>query len=374
VEPEPTDAELVVGARSGDVAALSVLVDRHRDEAHAAARRRVGDTNVAEDVVQEALLIAVTDLDRLREPERFGAWLAGIVRNLCRRHSRRDADWSWEALHGGRVVRELVDPDAGPEELALRGEAERSVAAAIGRLSDGQRDAVRMHYLDDLSYREAAAALGIDVGAVKARLHRARAALRPAFGAAPVRPEIEKETTVTTSIETVRMRVADVRRDPDEDRHVVLLEADDGRRLPIWIGPSEATAMAINARGVETLRPLTYALVASLVDALGGDVVEVVLTDLREGTYYAEIVVTGPQGKTHVDARPSDALNLALTAGAAISVARRVLEAEERERTSNRYPEDFPTAFPDDADAIVADLQAMWEAHMRELEAKRSGT
>ena len=117
--------------------------------------------------------------------------------------------------------------------------------------------------------------------------------------------------------------VAEVRVDntdhPGSRRHVMVVAEQNGdRRLPIWIGPAEATALALSLEAQETPRPLTYQMAGRLLEAGGGHVTEVRITRLIDGTYYAAIIVDGPAGQQEVDARPSDAVNLALVTGAAI--------------------------------------------------------
>ena len=134
------------------------------------------------------------------------------------------------------------------------------------------------------------------------------------------------------------MRVSDVRRiaHAGQDHHVVLLqERESDRRLPIWIGREHAIELALRllGHGSQLTRPLSSNLSARLVHALGGTVVEVRIDRLSEGTYYAVLVVDGPQDTTEVDARPSDALALALVVGAPIRADRAVLETIESDAT-----------------------------------------
>ena len=134
------------------------------------------------------------------------------------------------------------------------------------------------------------------------------------------------------------MQVSDVRRiaHAGQDHHVVLLqERESDRRLPIWIGGEHAIELALRLLGYgsQLPRPLSSDLTARLVQALGGTVREVRIDRLSEGTYYAVIVVDGPQGAAEVDARPSDALPLALVVGAPVRADRAVLETIESDAT-----------------------------------------
>jgi uncharacterized protein len=135
----------------------------------------------------------------------------------------------------------------------------------------------------------------------------------------------------------VDMRIADVLKAPaPPDCCIVLLEERGGQRqLLIWIGGAEATPIALRLAGMGLpARPLGWDLTAALVEALGGRLVEVRVDRLDQGTFYATVVVDGPQGPAEVDARPSDALNLALLVGVPVRVDGGVLDralAEEPE-------------------------------------------
>jgi len=140
----------------------------------------------------------------------------------------------------------------------------------------------------------------------------------------------------------VEMRVVDVRRmrEQDRSRQVVILEEVGGvRRLPIWIGPAEATAIALSLERVALPRPGPYQLALSLLGASGGRVVEARITRLVGDTYYGEVVVEGAHGTKIVDARPSDAINLALLAGVPIRVEAGLMAPPSGLETWSTYPE-----------------------------------
>jgi RNA polymerase sigma-70 factor (ECF subfamily) len=181
------DAALVRAARSGDRGAFAALLARHRPLVVALCGRALGDSDLAEDAAQEAALQAMLDLDRLRQPERFGPWLAGIGLNVCRRWRRSRARdiWSLDAVLGGRFAPEpeLTDVSPGPAELAETAEERALVRRAVAGLPPGQRAAVVLHYLAGLPLAESAALLGVAPNAVKARLHKARANLRRVLAA-----------------------------------------------------------------------------------------------------------------------------------------------------------------------------------------------
>lgn len=123
--------------------------------------------------------------------------------------------------------------------------------------------------------------------------------------------------TAVTGQRFVDMRVADVVKTPDmPDCYIALLEERGGeRRLLIWIAGSEAISLALRLAGMgRPARPLGADLSAALVEALGGRLVEVRVDRLDGHAFYATVVLDGPRRAAEVDARPSDALKLALAA------------------------------------------------------------
>ena len=162
----------------------------------------------------------------------------------------------------------------------------------------------------------------------------------------------------------VMVRGADERPRPVEGdwphQYVVMLEEVDGtRRLPIWIGEFEGTALAVHLEKVQVARPLTFAFAAGLLQAAGARLREVYVNRLEADTFYAVAVVEGAGGIRMVDARPSDALNLALVAGVPIRVEPAVFAALAACDTP-RSPEAWTAAGSEGAAEIVAELTAKW--------------
>jgi len=323
-----SDTRLVEAALGGDKDAFAALVTRHWATAVALAARVLGTPDLARDAAQEAAVAALVGLDRLRAPARFGAWFCGITLNVARRWARQLRTERPAVL--GDQAPDRASHEPGPDERAELAELAATVRAAVAQLADGQRDAVFLFYLQGLTHREVAAELAISVGAVKARLHQARAALTPALvplASAPPGPvKHTKEPVMTTTAggpAWAEVSVTDIRASDDSNplnrTHVIVLTESDGpRRLPIWVGPVEATVLAVNLQAVEMPRPMTYQMAAGLLDACGSRVSEVRITRLAGEVFYAVVLVEGPAGRREVDARPSDAVNLALVARAPI--------------------------------------------------------
>jgi RNA polymerase sigma factor (sigma-70 family) len=318
-----SDAALLARVRAGDRDCFGVLLDRHLAVVRGVCRRRLGQSAVVDDVVQEAAVEALVRIDSLRSPERFGPWLCGIALNVARRWLRQ----AGRELLGATPVEELIDHSPSPEDAMLAGEVVDQVRAALRELPEGQRTAAWLFYLRDHSIEETAKALKTTPGAVKVRLHQARATLR-----SHLPPDLQEDPIMAEPVEKlVRVEVSDVRAEaPDgglPPRHVVVLrETDGGRLLPIWMGAHEATAIAFATLGESTPRPMTYAFMRSLLDAGGVRVKEIRITSLADKVFFAAVHVQGANPEATVDARPSDAINIALETSAPIFVSSRLLD------------------------------------------------
>jgi bifunctional DNase/RNase len=108
-------------------------------------------------------------------------------------------------------------------------------------------------------------------------------------------------------------------------RLVLLKEKNADRYLPIWIGPAEADAIAVKLQGVDVPRPLTHDLVTLVIQVLGGRVESIIVSDLKNDTFYAKVNLTLNGHPVEIDSRPSDALALAVRADAPIYVEEAVL-------------------------------------------------
>jgi bifunctional DNase/RNase len=109
-------------------------------------------------------------------------------------------------------------------------------------------------------------------------------------------------------------------------RVVILKEKEADRYLPIWIGPSEADAIAVKLQDVTVPRPLTHDLLRSVIDTLGASINSIIVSELKNDTFFAKIILNVDGGQMEVDSRPSDALALAVRAGVPIYAEEVVLD------------------------------------------------
>lgn len=127
--------------------------------------------------------------------------------------------------------------------------------------------------------------------------------------------------------DSVQMTVKGLMLDPVSNSPIVVLKDDEDQLfLPIWVGIFEANAIALKMENVETPRPMTHDLLFEMIRSLGGSVERIEISALQESTFFAEIHVKKGDDALIIDARPSDAIALALRTESPIRVARSVLE------------------------------------------------
>lgn len=176
---------LLARARAGDSAAFEELLAPVMQPAFALAARLLSDRQLAEDVLQDALVKAFTGIRGFRGEARFATWIFRIVHNACTDAVRYRARRPRAALEppgdGDGPAPELPDAAPGPEDVVIGRQGCGVLLAAIAALAPEYRSVVVLRDVHGLSYEEVAAITGQNLGTVKSRLHRARAALRAAL-------------------------------------------------------------------------------------------------------------------------------------------------------------------------------------------------
>lgn len=174
-EGELNDAELHRAALAGSGEAMAELYRRHGGLVYRFTLRMSLDAVVAEEITQEVFLVLLSRMDQF-DPERgaLSTWLCGIARRKLWNHLDRNAAQQTLDEDNGA---ELECPEDGPAELLLRGEAVAAVRAGLDKLPAALREVVILCALEEISYEEAAQVLGLPIGTVRSRLHRAKARL-----------------------------------------------------------------------------------------------------------------------------------------------------------------------------------------------------
>ena len=147
----------------------------------------------------------------------------------------------------------------------------------------------------------------------------------------------------------VEMKLKSLTLDPSSKAFVIFLsDLENQHALPIWIGPFEANAIALELQGVASHRPMTHDLIRNILGVLNSKIVKIEVMDLRDNTYYALIHVKAEGKEIAIDSRPSDAIAVALGTGAPIYVTEEVLSKAKtisldqlEEWLESLDPEDF---------------------------------
>lgn len=138
-----------------------------------------------------------------------------------------------------------------------------------------------------------------------------------------------------------------------QHRVVVLKELDSNRYLPIWIGPFEADAITIGLQGLEIPRPMTHDLLKRIVDEVGGVISHILVNDLRDDTFYARIVMDVNGRHSEIDARPSDAIALAVRAKVPIYVVESVMDRAGVEPSEDEEGEEGVALTPEEEEKLA---------------------
>ena len=183
-----SDEELVARARKGDRPAFAHLVDRHRVSVFNLTLRILGNREDAEEAAQDAFVRAFRSLDRFRGDARFATWLYRIAVNVSlssARRSRRDLSTislSEPEDDEDGLPMQIPDTSANPAERFEQAEFREQVRNLVSALPPIYSAVISMYHIQSLSYDEISEALELPIGTVKARLFRARAALRNLVG------------------------------------------------------------------------------------------------------------------------------------------------------------------------------------------------
>jgi len=149
---------------------------------------------------------------------------------------------------------------------------------------------------------------------------------------------------IEATVESIRVSLV------TQNRVVILKETHGNRHLPIWIGPYEAEAIALELQGVTPTRPLPYDLMRAMLDELGANIDHIVIADLNDQVYYATVVLSIADRTIQLDARPSDAIALAVRTDARILIEEAVMENAAVSLDEDGDPISDPvdeSAFPD---------------------------
>ncbi len=157
------------------------------------------------------------------------------------------------------------------------------------------------------------------------------------------------------SLPMIRMTVRGIALDPITNMPIIILkDTEEKKALPIWVGIFEANAIALELEKTSTPRPMTHDLIKNILDGLGIGVRQIVVNDLKDNTFFAVIELNADGQMVNIDARPSDAIALALRMNAPIFVAEKVVaqakstEVAEEKEENDQWKEWLDGIKPED--------------------------
>ena len=242
-----------------------------------------------------------------------------------------------------------ISPD--PMKIAEEQELYGLVLEAVNALSPKNRTATLLFYFEQLTLHEIAACLGISMTAVKGRLHKARRQLKAQLSL------LYMNTNTNTNAITlkpqrsnamIKVTIADIVPYPspeqdNPDSYVVVLWDETNRQfLPIWVGLWSGETITQSLNDTSLPRPMTFQLMANLLSTASIEIESVQITAMQENTYYATVSLGCGEQIQSVDARPSDAIALALQMNRPIYVAQALMEQQGIKVPSDI--ENFPLA------------------------------
>ena len=175
------DIELIQRILAGDETAFASLIRKYQKQVHALAWRKIGDFQIAEDIVQETFLQVYQKLETLNDPTQFSRWLHAIVNHLCiawHRKNRLQTE-SLEEIHISEIETEPYSRYIASEHEKISADAQRDlVERLLAKLKESDREVITLHYFEEMTSSEIGTFLGVSENTVKSRLHRARQRLK----------------------------------------------------------------------------------------------------------------------------------------------------------------------------------------------------
>ncbi len=320
---QPDLTALIRQVQSGDVDAYGVIVERFQDMAVGYAYSILRDFHLAEDAAQEAFVEAYRAISKLQIPKAFPNWFRKIVLKRCDRIIRRK---SVPTVPLDKASNLPADSPT-PAESAQRNELREHVLDAIRGLPDKQREATALFYINGYTQNEIADFLETPVATVKSRLHSARKRLKERM-TDMVETELKKSRPSKKFSKKVMGKIRQVQVWVKDTAHTGVLLLTDSRKrtVPIFTMRFEAKAARDGQEAYGTGKaPDIYSALCDMLKRYKWKVAGMAVDRIADHTFYGRIRIS-KGGKTRVvDCRPSDGLNLAIRAEAAITVDERIL-------------------------------------------------
>lgn len=352
-----SDADIIHAVLAGDKHAFGELIERYWSMVYGIAYQRLAEPMLAEDRAQETFLQAFLSLEHLQNPEQFRAWLYGITLNCCKNYFRKQQDFI-------QLEEDTLSPDKPDESIEIRS----SLETALAQLSPANQEAIILYYYEGFSLNEVAEILQISPTAVKGRLHKSRQMLKGQLASLfPSRIRIKgaKKMIPVQVIDTPQQIKINRHGDYYSLSQVLLFNEESRRALVVWIDEEQALAIAQVLAGYAPEQIRQHDFTTKLIEATKAKLDYVVLDRMAEGVFYATVALKTQAGTVSIDARPSEAIALALRLKAPIYISEKMWE-----KASPPLPEG-KTPNRSGIQSILERLEAMRDAQSTWIQQKR---
>ena len=318
---EPDDV-LVQRVVNGETSCFRALIERYQDAVFGVALSKTGSHADAQDIAQDALLTAYRSLPKLKDASRFGPWLHRIAQNASRMHLR-SAGARTRAER--KRAAQTQTTSAAPDSLGQR-ELQQGVMAALASLSNPNREAATLFYINGYSQQDIADFTSRPLGTIKRRLHDARRQLRKEL-IEMVEHSLKRTRPGPKFTEKAFREITQVRVDVEPDLHRLRLTDSKGLTFVAIIGIFEARALEpwLTDKADEQAVDMHTALVRCL-RAMNRRIKDASITETATCACCAVLKAQSGRRAVEIDCRPSDAVNFAVRGGAPILVNTKVAD------------------------------------------------
>jgi RNA polymerase sigma factor (sigma-70 family) len=314
-----SEVELINKVLEGDKEAFNRLVRKHYSFCLSKAVQLIKDKDTAKDLAQNALLEAYFNIHNLRNKHAFKYWIAGIVTTICKNYMR-DTGRKFSSLK--QYYEALPDSaDTTQEERTIQ-----IIVKAIGTLDEKYGKIVYAFYYEQKSILDICAEFSLTEASVKIRLHRARKALKRILEQEPELKQYQqyfKHQNTMKQVRIIDMILGGVNK---ESCSLLLYDEEAFRVLPVIIKKEEAEAMLSSMKNIDFPRPMTFNLIAEIIRTNSLQPEGVYITDIANGVFIAHLKVSTAKEVKLYDARPSDAITIAVMFNCPIFVSQKILD------------------------------------------------
>ncbi len=313
------DTELIDRILQGDRNAFDKLIRKYQSACIQKVKRLVKDSNVAHELVQSAYIKAYFCLSNLKDKTLFKFWLLGIVENTVKEYWRKTQQ-NYLSLETYADYLSEQDENKDWQHMV------ETIVTAIKTLPESYQNIVNLFYYDGLRIKEIAEITTMTEETVKVRLHRARKILKKMLQMHEELHHYHQNLNNTSLMKKIRIADIIISRSNKDYCSILLQDEDNTTVFPMVISTDEATTMVMALKNIEMPRPFVFNLVATLMKTNQLYMESVCIHDLVDGIFISTLKLRKGKQWQELDARPSDAMTLALMFDSPVYISQKILD------------------------------------------------